>query len=544
MSTRYTPRTIIGICVLLLACIGVYLLIERTVEQQSRAATFFAAALRNANISESVSVGGIEYEVNDGVISSANKSLSAFNRYRVLRLAYELALVRRAPLFGIAGVDPQELTTAVQQLSVAQGALADAQVSPRDALLVRQALYPVDFLNDLASLEHSRLAFIASGSDLDATRYEIALKKTIFDGISNAKRFRDAFNEEAGTDQFKFPTLGGTISRATLFNSIAVMNSRFIASVALLQEREHCLSGNTSSCRPQELDLTSPENDRVDVNATSPAPQSTLPSDQGGTTNLLLSQSSCLGMLPGPYVFSYGNPSGTHRMPLWFSGDSFFTPTAGIAGATMQYLRQQQHIEYSLVNPLEFYICPDVLSDIGSAYALLSTVKFAQAHPEFAKMQRASLLSHAAFRETDALAYLREATAEITAEKLPESDAAQSGLENLLNLWREQSAGLDMLVSTMAQVDKQDAGLHAQGVPFDVSAKTLFLTHSAFPSLMLTQNLSAGTSTISLREADAVDFALLSLHMIPYSTLLKTVPREQLTHDLNTFLSFEGIAAP
>lgn len=542
MRIRPRLRIIVGTSALLLVCVFVYVSIESVVEMQRRATVFFSSALRDANISETVFVGGTYYEVNDGTISSTNKHLSDFGRYRVLRLAYALALARRAPLFGITGVNPQELTAAVQELSAVQGTLADKQQTPRDALLVREALYPTDFLGDLASLERARLAFVASGSDLDATLYDTALDRTVFDGTLDAIRFRYAFEKEASTDQFRFPTLGGTISRTTLLDSTTVTNSRFVEDIQLLFQRERCLSGKTQWCQQAEIDLSPPaESDDVIPPATHISQRTDPGAGHAGDVYITLSESACVGATPQPYVFTYGNPEGISRMPLWYSGDSFFAPTQGAQGTTMKYLHEQLGIDYSLVNPMEFYICPDVLSDIGSAYAVLATVHFAQAHPGYAEAARASLFSGPVFKEPDAVNYTREAAAEITAKKLPESDPAQSDMEDLLNMWNERSAGLDMLVSTMVQVDRQDIGLHAQGVPFTIDARTLFLTHSAFPSLFITQNRSAGTSRLSLRETNADDLAALYSHMIPYAVLVKTVPREKILHDLSAFLSFEGI---
>ena len=123
-------------------------------------------------------------------------------------------------------------------------------------------------------------------------------------------------------------------------------------------------------------------------------------------------------------------------------------------------------------------------------------------------------------------------------------DAAEKELGAVLNMWRERNGGLDVLVSLIVSVNNQDMKLSARGVPFDLSARTLFLTHSAFPSLFLALSPRTGVSPITLRETTSTDASSIRADVIPYTELVRTVPREKIVHDFEAFLSFEEISVP
>lgn len=109
----------------------------------------------------------------------------------------------------------------------------------------------------------------------------------------------------------------------------------------------------------------------------------------------------------------------------------------------MQYLHKTLGMKYSLVNPIQSYICPDSLTDIGRAYALLATIRFAREHTDYA-----------------------------------ETPAALHDFEELLQMWRNP-----------------------------------------------TTNPQKDFSLLPLRTMDAADLLALSSHMIPYSLLVRKIPK-------------------
>ncbi|OGG56908.1 hypothetical protein A3D71_00275 [Candidatus Kaiserbacteria bacterium RIFCSPHIGHO2_02_FULL_55_20] len=543
MNIRTNPQITIGVCALLFACILVYASIEYTAIAQERAALFFSSTLRENNIVETVFVEGVRYEVVDGTIVSEHWRPSSFDRYRALRVAYALALAKRSPLLGISGVDPDSLEKSVSELASSTRALADVQKDPRDVALVRDSLYPLDFLNKLASQERVRQRFISSGSNADERGYELSIKKTIDAGQADAERFARSLKEEAGDASFRFATLGGMITRDTLLSSARTVVLRFKELNGLAHTRERCLDGIISLCDIRDVIRTVPE----PVEPIGDAPFVTLRT--GADLDLaknnvrpVLSKSVCLAEEPGPYVFAYGNPRGVSLMPLRYIRELYFRPTEHF-GSAMQYMRNELRIDYAPVNPIEFYQCPDVLSDIGGVYAILGTVRFAQSHP-YAPEERTRLLSSTTYRDSDAIAYLRAAATEVNSDGFAGSDATLKDLETVLNMWRERNGGLDALVSLIVSVNNQDMKLSARGVPFDLRAHTLILTHSAFPSLFLALSPRTGVSPITLRETTATDATAIHADVIPYTELARTVPREKIVHDLDAFLLFEGIKIP
>ena len=543
MNIRTHPHITIGACALLFACILVYASIEYAARAQERAAVFFSSTLRENNIIETVSVEGARYKVADGTVVSEHGRPSSFDRYRALRVAYALTLAKRSPLLGISGVDPDSLEKSVSELARSTRALADMQKDPRDVALVRDSLYPLDFLNKLASHERARQRFISSGSNADEYGYELSIQKTIHAGQADAERFARNLREEVGDASFRFATLGGMITRDTLLSSAQTVVLRFNELEELARARERCLDGTVSLCDIRDVMRTVPE----PVEPIGDTPFITLragtdPDLSKNNVRPVLSTSVCLAEEPGPYVFVYGNPRGVSRMPLRYIRELYFRP-AGQFESTMQYMRNELDIDYAPVNPIEFYQCPDVLSDIGGAYAVLETVRFAQSHP-YAPEERTRLLSSATFRDSDAIAYLRAAAAEMSIEDPVGFDAAEKELGAVLNMWRERNGGLDVLVSLIVSVNNQDMKLSARGVPFDLSARTLFLTHSAFPSLFLALSPRTGVSPITLRETTSTDASSIRADVIPYTELVRTVPREKIVHDFEAFLSFEEISVP
>ncbi len=533
------PRTrfIYGISAALVVCAIIGLWIHASAARRV-ASDYLASALKEANISETVTVGGAPYSVTDGIVSPAS---SEAIRFRVLRTTYALMLARRSPILGIAGVDPSSLMRSVDSLSAARIALANRQKIPDAKNAVRTSLYPIGFISDLASLEKKRLLFIGSGSDSDEISYERALQKAAMDGGAEALQFQTALVGAIGTSTLRFPTLGGTITQDTLFGSATAIRTRFSEIDSQIRERNRCLSGYPAYCHVADIQLAAPAQTANIASTTSIASKTYTGIIPVIEMNIALASSTCFAEVPSPYLFSVGSTTGFGRMPIWYGGNSYFAPTQHSYGATMAYLHNKLDIDYSLVNPMAFYICPDVLQDISDVYAVRRTVQFAQTHAQYAPLQRKALLSERIYTQSIAIDYLSAVVAEIETQKKSESGPQLSALEEVLNIWTERSSGLDMLVSTIAAVDGTDVNLHANNVPFNIDARTLFLTHSAFPSLFLAQNRSAGRTTISLRTHSRADQAALAPNMIPLNVLNKTVSQSKIFHDINAFLIFEGI---
>jgi hypothetical protein len=532
LSSKIFVSVLIALCVLTGAIVRTH---------QRAASQYFSSALKDAHISVSVEIGKTRYDVANGIIVPEDKSISDREKYHILQRAYELALANRAPLLDIAGVDALSLESAVDHLSRTQMTLAGAQEDSHDSAMIG-SLYPITFLNDLAALRTARSAFLASGSDADALVYQNMIKRTVNDKGRDLGRFQRAFNENAALKNYRFPTLAGTISRSSMLDVIGSLRTGLDNLEIRSKDRERCIAGYIRYCDENELILVPPLNEPAEAPGPISIPLNTgVGESRPDDTYVALNKSTCLGPDQEPYIFAAGDPVGRKRMPLWYSGNAFLSPMEGSRGDYMEYLRTQLDMNYTIVNPLEFYICPDVLNDFASVYSIIAIVRFAQSHTEFAHQERTILLSEPVYREADAVSYLHAVTIEIGAEHRAETDLVQRELEELLHMRTDRAAGLDMLIATMATVNALDANLKADGMPIDISAQNLYMTHTAFPSLLGIGNPVGNSSAHPLRIANADDAAILSQRMIPYSELVKTVPRDVLLHDVATFQSFENI---
>lgn len=529
---------------LLFACIFTYASVERAARAQEKAVLFFSSTLRENNIIETISVEGMRYEVVDGTVASEHGQLSDFERYRALRVGYALALARRSPLLGIAGVDPDNLEKSVRELASSTRALANMQKNPRDVALVRDSLYPLDFLKQLASLERARQRFVASGSDTDERVYELSMETTIAAGRTDAERLLHGLKDVAGDPPFRFMTLGGMITKEAILSSAEIVVSRFSEIETASRARIRCLGGSILSCDKRDVMLSIPEPEKSIGEAPYIALRTGAALDLAkDNVRPVLSKSVCLAEEPGPYVFEYGDLRGVSRMPLRYASEGYFMPTKDTIWPLLAHVRDGFNIDYMPMNPIGFYQCPDVLMDIGSVYGVLGAVRFAQSYT-YASHERTRLLSSTTYRDSDAIAYLGAAAREISSNGLAESDATLRDLETVLNMWQERNGGLDVLVSLIASVNNYDIKLSARGVPFDLRARTLFLSHSAFPSLFLAMSPSAGVSSVTLRETTSTDLTSIHANIISYTELVRTVPREKIMHDLDALRSFEGISVP
>ena len=503
-----------------------------------RASAFYSEALKNASISEFVTVDSSRYYVSHGTVSNASK-IGFFERFRALKLTYALMLARRSPFFGIEGTDPQALRDAVRDLEHAQLLLSAEQQSAAERELIK-ALYPTAFLDSLASLEDARQKFISSGSDRDSAHYDEALRKTAAVFLRDAQLFSHAFKTAVATSTYRFALLGNPITNESMQSAIETLNKRADETNTKITDRKRCLLGNVGACDDREIGLSVPEDQPALPGHVVYVPH--LVRDSVKTDRLVaLSASTCLENEPGPYVFLRTNIPGPSRVPILYSSELFFTATEG-RGGTLGYFSDTLGIKYLPYGPLTYYVCPDSLRDIGSVHAVLETERFAMAHPSYAEAERSLMRSHTIVREPEAIAYVKQTASEITARELSRGDPVLTDFEALLNLWQEKSAGLDEYVAAIASISEENARRHENGIPVDVSALTLFLTHSAFPSLYLTHNPSAGDSPLSLRtDPVPTDVEKSKKIYLRFTDLVRAVPRAELARDTQTYLSFEGL---
>ncbi len=514
------------------------------IQGNAEASRYFANVLKNSRVTETVTVGGVSYSIADGTVSSANHTVSAPEEFLALRTAYAVLVAERSPLFGIEGVDPEALKRAVGALQAAQKSAADIQESAQSAT-VTGSLYPINFLTSLAELEKARQTFLSVKSDTALTAYDQAMRQTIADGLHDSGTFAGALRAVIADKQsFRFPGLGGSITKQDLLNSAAQVQTRMSEVKNRFARRQQCLSGQVDICNPGILTLQYPQLSATSTAVVSPFASeiqsifdSTNPGSAAAAGSVItLSESTCVSMHP-PYVFFLFAP-GEGRTPLRYLGDIFFTATEHSNGPVLPYLKEKYDIAYSYQNVVQSYICPDVGTDIGTANAVQKTAEFAKQFPAVAQAEQKQFMGARPLDESAAITYLRAAGEALFAEAQPNPEETVA-LQKLLLVWQEKSAGLDALVQSVATVIRTDTAMRKNGVPISVDAGTLFMTHSVFPSLFLTQNSSAGVTGITLREKKDSDLAAYLSSVVRYSKLRDITPHEKIIHDISAFNLFE-----
>lgn len=222
---------------------------------------------------------------------------------------------------------------------------------------------------------------------------------------------------------------------------------------------------------------------------------------------------------------------------MWYVGNIIFSPTENAQAAMLHYLAKEYDINFARVNPMTFYVCPDMSTDLARASAVRASAAFAERHPEIARTYRTHLLSTSdEWYESDAHAFMREALREVLARK--DSVGELNELEEIVLLWNGASAGLDLVVANIARTTQRNLDTYSEGAPHDLSAQTQFLTHAAFPTLLLAQDTSKEMLRIT-PEVRSTSNRILST-LVTYTDMRYEERRDRIIHDLREFLVHEG----
>ncbi len=518
---------------------------------------FYSDALRDAGASEKVVMENKEYSVINGVVvGEFGNTIKSKEKLDVLKIAYSLTMARRSPLFGIAGTNPGALKQAVDELKNVVEDLAKTQGNPGDAAMVASSLYPIDFLYSLSTLEESRLKFLASGTNTDSDNYEKSLQDTIRTGKRDIENFKKSMQEIIGEKSMRFLRFGGTMTAKSMLETISLIQEGISKNENIFLERNLCVHGKIKFCDKTAIEI--PASSQLQENPKATADRKIPPlvtkvreifSEASGRpinkSDMLvaLDRSKCLGALPGPYYFLVRTltDGGERAFRLMYAEDIFFYPTKNDSGNMFKYMNTELKIFFSHVNPVNFYTCPEVGNDTGRAYGTVATAAFAGKHPSLAVHARNRLLgSPMVVYENDATTYIQTAIEELRFHTNQSSRETKNELINLLIMFNEQSAGLEFLVEGIEMVNSTNLHLKEAGVPFDLSARNLFLTHSAFPSLFLSHNPSAAAVDVRLNVQNKKDQEILFTRVKRYSLLRLSVPHEKIVADIHAFLKMHG----
>lgn len=490
---------------------------------------FFSKELREQGITESVRIGVHTYSVDKGLVLSENLPVTGIMALKALRVAYGKVLAERSPLMGLEGTNTDALRKHTLLLKNTMEDISLLQDTPEDAELVKNSLYPIDFLYALSSLESARKQFIASGSEFDLDTYNGAFDSVFETGIKDSKRLLDAFTYETRANDFpRIVGFSGTITATSSRRSLESIPDSLARVRTQATKRSLCLSGVTLFCptlstpaipKSQTLQPFQP-----DTQTTFEARLGSILRSVSATTTydklyapVRLRRSTCLASLPPPHNLQASILLQTNFNLFRYLNDMYFIPTAGNSGPVPEFLRDRYGLTYLAINPMTFYLCPHLVEDVSVAQAILQTAAIARKYEDIPNSHRSTLIVGVP-TAVDAIAYIREAADMIKHEALPPAYAQEIISASLIFV--QQSAGLDAVVAHIAYVNAHDLTLKKEGAPFDLSAKTLFQTHTAAPSLFLFRQIGAVSP---LATTTTEDWRTLNKKFESYSNLQQNV---------------------
>lgn len=505
----------------------------------SYAEGFYARQLRHADAVENVVVGSRVFEVQRGDVQAEDNSAPDTETATARRLAFAAAQTRTDAMFGITGTDPDDLSDAVIRLRAAVDMLAQAQETP-DAIEAAHALFPLAFFTSLAELEAARSAFLDEVSDQRLQEYLRHLEAAAAAYEADIAVFRTALEAHMPARSLRIPGFAGTITDASLRATARALETRSGEIRRDVENRIRCLEGETSYC----VDLP-----RVRVASSRyPAPTS-IPDDvrerietfalanpvnDADDVFVALESSVC--------VSDYGTPHyvrvrhGENGESFRYISEIYFIDAAGQDVPTLRYLLDSADTRWVLASPLNFYHCPEAAADLGLIRGVLKTAEFARANPSLAPEENARLLQNPAVRnESEARRFLEAALDD--RENLPQETVHE--LEMLAMMFEQRSAGMADIVEEIDHVVRRSMQNAASGIPYLTDARSMFISHTAFPSLFLAHHPSVSVHGFREQPTDD-DRAAFERRFRPYGELRPHVPRTELIEDITALLRVEG----
>ncbi len=194
-----------------------------------------------------VSLNNRVYIVENGNVKLDGKDVSVFTEERVLRIAYASVLNRLEPIFGIEGTDPDKLKKSVEDLDASLKEIASLY-GEEDAALIRENLYPIAFLKQLAETEKTRQELLLAPSSENAGGYYGDLGKLLGLNASYSKQLETFYKKNKDRLSYKFNFFDGYGTVSTYTSALEKNVISLDGKLAELKKRESCLNGYSSEC--------------------------------------------------------------------------------------------------------------------------------------------------------------------------------------------------------------------------------------------------------------------------------------------------------
>ncbi len=492
MPYRSLPRVrmFLSACAIIALLLGgVYIFYASTYPE------FYVESLRERNITQQVEVDGISYTVDRGEVSHDGGYVARPIATRALTLAYEKSVAERAPLIALAGTDPAVFDIAVQDLDETLASLAALQDAPRMRTLVRDALYPLDFLKRAGELEASRLAFISSGSDIDAKLYRAVSIRAVDAFQSDLKKFERAFTEVVPTDAPPYIMVNKYSDYKTVMSVLDELRRGIDESERRLNARARCFNGFFRACHESDIDAPRLEIPDLPVPVSSTLLEYVRSKFSRPPLSLKLEDMdpahAVLFQLTDPGCTLWGDEAQlytmrtahlnnvTYRNPIMLTADRLVNATRQRNIPFFRFF-DERGVTYITSSPFVYYECVYNARDLGKLLAM-DTIVAASAQDTMATGERRGLAQRFAARtqpitERDTTRY-----AELV---------AYEGKFDLALAVQNRSAGYDSQLLNISGLEKTNARLYSWGLPVGLTAVDLFYTRNALAALLMMDNMS------------------------------------------------------
>ncbi len=545
-----------AICVVVLSGAAVY----AECWERAQARLFFESALSKADITERISLQGTSYEVRAGrAYTEMGVPADSSVQEPVLALAYEKTLARRAPLFHLAGTNPNNLETVVDSLEDSMGKFSQQQDTPSKQERVSH-LFPIDFLRSAATLERARHLFLESGSDADADAYSSAFENTLNAYQRALNDFSDYF--EASVPATRQPFASGKIivERNTVLQTVSLLLRQARETEHIAHNRSQCIRGAISRCNA--ADISVPE---ILLNTEESGASAAITHTQKMVaaqkkldlinaddfrTIVVLEKSVCI--TPNWNVPPH---FGFRAVAADFHNISYFRPALLgemflVENKTREDIEffeafSKRGMQYIPTQPLTYYKCLELDHEFGALAAIRDTYQFARVSllsnyalgdnkQTLQTLER--LLASSMVTERNTIQYLNAAQKLLGNTNVPQS--AKDTLIELILEMRDRSAGTYNVALDAASMSEITLRLHAEGIPTELSGEYLFSARSGFPALYLANNPSATGHYPHLFKENTIPrsnqpYILLSDLLVQFP--LNPALQKQVVHDIQTW---------
>lgn len=414
----------------------------------------YEALLQNEERMAQVSVSGMDVSIRRGMASRLDGgTLTKREEREALRLAFATLALRSRPMLALPGTDPDELHEAIRKLSAVKSRIVAVQRSDDTRARVEEGLFPLQFLESLATLEHARLAFLANPRADLLSAYTDALHDAVRSYGDELERFSTSWHASTPEDFPDRINLTGIMERTDTVRMLASMKrGHHLLSEDAFRYRA-CLEGHARACKAENLSMPAitsvemPKPTNGDMRTVRALKEiwHEVRGNESPADRIVRISSRCVGNGVHPFFFSLalGDKNHPHRGIMRNLSDMYFVRLKGepesYKNPFISYLRSEG-VSLLHIMPFAYYSCPESGRDLSRALSLLSLAAYLERHD-------GPTATHA-----HGIAYLDEKYLLDRAAELLLRDRDNRELESLLLAAAYETTGFAQYVSDMSRI--------------------------------------------------------------------------------------------